>query len=124
MSSSSPKVSVVLSVYNNADTVVVAVESIQRQTLMDWEFIVVNDGSNDESPRILDELAAADSRIQVIHQENTGLTRALIRGCSEARGEYIARLDADDVSLPERLAEQAALLDSDSRIGFVSCWTE
>ena len=119
-----PEVSVVLSVYNDVDRVSSAVDSIRAQTLTEWELIAIDDGSSDGCGAILDKLAAADGRIRVIHQENFGLTRALIRGCEEARGEFIARQDADDVSHPDRLGRQATLLANESGIGFVSCWTQ
>jgi glycosyltransferase involved in cell wall biosynthesis len=107
---SAPEVSVVMSVYNGADTLKETLESILNQKDCDFEFIVVNDGSTDTSGSILDECSARDSRIRVIHQENTGLTRALIRGCSEARGEFIARQDAGDISLPGRLKQQCTYM--------------
>ena len=115
-----PKVSVVMSVYNGACYLRAAVESILSQQGVVFEFVVVNDGSTDSSGTILDEYALQDPRLRVIHQNNTGLTRALIRGCGEARGEFIARQDADDVSLPGRLASLANLLSRDDRLAFVS----
>ena len=65
-----------------------------RKKGVELEFIVVNDGSTDKTGEILDDYARRDHRVRVIHQENTGLTRALIRGCDAARGEFIARQDA------------------------------
>jgi glycosyltransferase involved in cell wall biosynthesis len=119
----SPAISVVMSVHNDAVRVARAVNSIQAQTCCNWECLVVNDGSTDDTGAALDRIAAAEPRLRVLHQSNTGLTRALIRGCAEARGEYVARHDADDVSHPERLQKQSELLRSDPWIGFVSCWT-
>ncbi len=86
-----PEVSVVMSVYNGAGSLPATLQSVLSQEGCHFEFIVVNDGSSDASGRILDEWSARDARLRVIHQANTGLTRALIRGCSEARGEFIAR---------------------------------
>lgn len=120
----SPLVSVVMSTFNDEDRVAEAVRSIQSQTLTDWELVTINDGSTDRTGDILDSLAEADSRIRVIHQENTGLTRALIRGCREARADFIARQDADDVSTPERLEKQLKLLRADCELGLVSCFAE
>src|SRR5690606_33864835 len=100
-----------------------AVRSILDQTFRDLELIVIDDGSGDGTGDALDRVAAADQRMRVIHQDNTGLTRALIRGCAEARGEFIARQDADDWSQPLRIAEQVALMDTDPGLGFVSCAT-
>ena len=98
--------------------------SVLDQTYQDLELVVIDDGSTDGTGALLDRLAERDSRMRVLHQPNRGLTRALIRGCSESRSELIARHDSDDWSHPERIADQVALIDSDSRIGFVSCFAE
>lgn len=116
-----PQISVVMSVHNDAARVGRAVNSILEQTFRDIELIVIDDGSTDATAEVLARLAQEDGRLQVIHQENAGLTRALIRGCALARGEFIARQDADDWSHPLRLAEQSVLLASDPGMGFVSC---
>jgi glycosyltransferase involved in cell wall biosynthesis len=113
-----------MSVHNDEDRVEQAVASILAQTFDDFELIVIDDGSSDGSGRKLDELAAADSRVRIIHQHNTGLTKALIRGCNEARGEFIARQDSDDWSHPSRIADQVAVLTHDLGVGFVSCATQ
>ena len=118
-----PQVSVVMSVYNGAATLRDSVQSILSQEGVDLEFIVVDDGSSDASAVILDEFVRADRRIRVIHQENRGLTRALIRGCAEATGEFIARQDCGDVSLPGRLRAELRVLESGSDIALVSCGT-
>jgi len=120
----SPEVSVVMSVYNGASALAATLDSVLSQEDCDFEFIVVNDGSADDSGRILDEWAARDGRLRVIHQTNTGLTRALIRGCAEARGEFIARQDCGDASLPGRLAQQAERLRRDDAYVAVSCHTQ
>jgi len=108
--SQSPTVSVVMSVYNGSGNLRETLESVLSQESCSFEFVVVDDGSTDDSGAVLDEFAARDPRLVVIHQQNTGLTRALIRGCEAARGEFIARQDADDVSLPDRLRAQAEFL--------------
>lgn len=113
-----------MGVYNDAARVTRAVRSILQQSFRDLELLVVDDGSTDGTSAVLDQLASADARLSVIHQANSGLTRALIRGCALARGEFIARQDADDWSHPCRIERQLALLDSDRRVGFVSCATE
>lgn len=113
-----------MGVYNDADRVGHAVAGILGQSFRELELIVVDDGSRDGTGGLLDALAASDARLRVIHQENAGLTQALIRGCSEARGEFIARQDSDDWSHPLRIAEQVALLDGDPAVGFASCATE
>lgn len=121
---SAPAVSVVMGVFNGASSLDAAAASILAQEGVALELIVVDDGSTDETPAILARLAAADARVRVLRQEKAGLTLALIRGCAAAAGRYIARQDADDVSLPDRLAAQAALLDGDASLSFVSCWAE
>lgn len=110
-----------MSVHNDAQRVATAVRSILGQAFRDLELIVIDDGSTDATPEVLDRLAREDGRLRVVHQANTGLTRALIRGCELACGEFIARQDSDDWSHPLRIAEQVALLDADPGIGFVSC---
>lgn len=119
-----PAVSVVMSVYNGAATLAATMDSVLSQEAVDFEFIVIDDGSTDGSGAILDDYARRESRVRVIHQDNTGLTRALIRGCAEARGQYIARQDVGgDVSLPGRLARQFALLESNPAVVLTSCGT-
>ena len=103
-----PAISVVMGVCNNAATLRAALESILSQTGPALEFIVVDDGSTDGTAAILDEAAKKEPRLKVVHKKNEGLTRALIDGCALATAPWIARQDADDVSLPGRLA---ALLD-------------
>lgn len=107
---SAPQVSIVMSVYNSAEHLAETLDSVLNQQDCDFEFIVVDDGSIDSTAAILDYYALRDGRLRVIHQENTGLTRALIRGCAEARGEFIARQDAGDISLPGRLSLQLGFL--------------
>jgi glycosyltransferase involved in cell wall biosynthesis len=119
-----PEVSVVMSVYNGASDLADTIESVLSQDGLEFEFVVVNDGSRDKSGQILNEYAQRDSRIRVLNQQNTGLTRALIRGCDAARGEFIARQDAGDISLPGRLQSQAAILREQRNCVFVSCWTD
>ena len=110
-----------MSVYNGEDTLSITLDSILSQEGVDLEFIVVNDGSTDDTLQILDKYAAKDKRLKVLNQENQGFTRSLIRGCAEARGEFIARQDAGDVSLYDRLAKQAAMLQAEPRLVLVSC---
>ena len=116
-------VSVVMSVYNGAEYLRQSVESILSQEGVRFEFIIVNDGSTDESPAILEEYAKKDGRITVIHQENQGLTKALIRGCAEAKGEFICRQDCGDISKPGRLAKQLEHIRSGKDRVLVSCAT-
>ncbi|MEK6302306.1 MAG: glycosyltransferase [Acidobacteriota bacterium] len=119
----SPDVSVVMSVYNGADHLRETLDSILAQEGVAFELIVVNDGSTDQSAKILDEYASRDERVRVFQQENQGLTKSLIRGCSEARGKYIARHDAGDVSLAGKLAKQLEIIANTPDAAFVSCGT-
>jgi len=112
-----PKVSVVMSVYNSEQYLRKAVESIITQTFNDWEFIIVNDGSTDNTCKILEEFT--DTRIRVLNQINTGLPKALNNGILNSRGEFIARMDADDIALPTRLETQVKFLEQHPDIGIV-----
>jgi Glycosyl transferase family 2 len=117
---SMPRVSVVMPVFDGATYLTEAVESILGQTFADWELVTVDDGSGDDSPEILARYAAADSRIRVLRNEtNMGVSATLNRGWREARGEYIARLDADDVALPDRFARQVEFLDAHPTVAVV-----
>ena len=112
-----PLVSVIMPVYNTAEYLVEAIESILMQSLRDFEFIIVDDGSTDASGEILDRYKDIDSRIRVAHQENSGIVVALNKGMRMATGKYIARMDSDDISLPERLARQVAFMDNHPEVG-------
>ncbi len=112
-----------MSVYNAARYLDASIASILAQEGVSFEFIVVDDGSTDESSGIIARRARSDGRLRSIRQANQGLTRALVRGCLEARGQHIARQDADDVSLPGRLGAQADLLRNEPGISLVGCWT-
>ena len=112
-----PRVSVVMSVYNNEAVVGQAVESILAQTFGDFEFLIVNDGSSDGSAAILDDHARRDPRIRLFHRANRGLIACLNFMIGEARGSLIARMDGDDVSLPERFARQVAYFDAHPACG-------
>jgi glycosyltransferase involved in cell wall biosynthesis len=117
----SPAVSVVVSVYNGARYLRESLQSILCQEGVPFEVIVVDDGSSDATPQILDEMARRYPCLRIIRQENQGLTRSLVRACAEARGEFIARHDADDVSFPGRLARQVRLLRECPNLVFVGC---
>jgi glycosyltransferase involved in cell wall biosynthesis len=118
-----PDVSVVMSVYNGAAHLRKSVDSILSQDGVKLELIVVNDGSADESGKILDEYANHDCRVRVIHQNNQGLTRALIAGCASAKGKYIARQDLGDISISGRLLKQFNCIEHSVDCAFVSCGT-
>lgn len=112
-----PLMSVVMSVFNGGDFLREAVDSILGQSFTDFEFIIINDGSSDGSGAILEEYAKADSRVRVHHQQNRGLVEALNRGCALARGRYIARMDADDVAIADRLGRQVEFMETHAEIG-------
>ena len=108
-----------MSVYNAENDLRESVESILGQTFADFEFIIVNDGSTDTTKEIIEKYANKDPRIIVINQENTGLTKALNNGLEIARGQYIARQDADDISYPERFEKQIKLMESENSVVLV-----
>jgi glycosyltransferase involved in cell wall biosynthesis len=102
----SVNLSVLMPVYNAERYLAQAVESICRQTCRDFEFVIVNDGSTDGSAGILGDYAARDDRIRLIGRPNAGLVASLNDGLAAARGEFVARMDADDVALPRRFERQ------------------
>lgn len=117
-----PTVSVLLCVYNGERYLREAVDSILAQTWTDFEFVIVDDASTDKTPAILDSYR--DGRIvRYRNAENIGLTKSLNRGLEICRGEYVARIDADDVSLPDRLARQVAFLAEHPEITVLGTWT-
>jgi hypothetical protein len=107
-----PRVSVVMAAYNAALHLAEAAESVLAQTMPDLELIIVDDGSVDATPQVIAELAARDSRVVTLRQENGGIGAAMNAALRLARGNHVAILDSDDVMLPERLAIQAAYLDA------------
>jgi hypothetical protein len=113
-----PLISVLLPVYNDAPHVRASIESILTQTLGDFELVVINDGSTDDTPELLNQYQ--DPRIRLIHNErNLGLSPSLNRAIAAARGEYLARQDADDIALPHRLEKQVVFLRSHPDIAMV-----
>lgn len=107
-----PRVSVIIPVYNTAQYLDAAFQSILTQTFTDFELIAIDDGSTDGSGAQLDRMAKTDARLRVIHQKNAGVTNALNKGLDIARGHYIARMDSDDLAYPDRFTQQVAALDS------------
>jgi glycosyltransferase involved in cell wall biosynthesis len=118
--SKSPRVSVVMPVYNGERYLHESIKSILNQTLTEFEFIIVDDGSTDNTWQTMQNYAASDSRVVLVqNRTNIGVAGSLNKGLGVARGEYIARMDADDVSLQERLATQVAFLDEHPDVGVV-----
>ena len=113
-----PKISVLMPIYKGDEYLSAAVDSILNQTFSDFEFIIICDDPTEKTRQILDKYKQSDSRIRVYYQEREGLVNSLNRGCSLAQGEYIARMDADDISLPERFEKQVKFLDSNQCVCF------
>jgi glycosyltransferase involved in cell wall biosynthesis len=118
---SNPVISVVMTVFNSEKYLAQAINSILTQTHLEFEFIIVNDGSTDRSLEILQQFAARDKRIQLISRGNTGVAAALNDGLACARGEYIGRMDSDDISLPTRLETQLAFMREHPECIAASC---
>ena len=113
-----PKVSVIIPTYNRQDLVQEAIDSVLNQTFRDWELIVVDDGSTDQTPSVLQE--RYDSRIIYIYQENQGESAARNRGLYSATGEYVAFLDSDDLWHPKKLQRQIEVFAEKPELGLVS----
>ncbi len=119
-----PRVSVIMGIYNsnNEEMVKSAIDSILNQTFKDFEFIICDDGSTDGTYELVKRLTKHDDRVILIQNEkNSGLAYSLNHCLSIAKGEYIARMDADDISLPERLEEEVAFLDNNKEFAIVGC---
>ena len=125
-SSKEPLISVVIPIYNAGRYLEQAMQSVLEQTFGDFEVIAVDDGSTDETPQLLAAMALRDRRVKQLHLErNSGIVKALNEGVRVASGMYIARMDADDISLPERFEQQIAFLSANPDIGLlgVGYWT-
>lgn len=116
-----PAVSIILPVRNAAATLARALSSVRAQRWPDWELIAIDDGSADATPELLRAAAGDDGRVRVLSPGREGLVAALNRGLQAARGECIARMDADDEMHPDRLTRQAEWLRSDPSLGLVGC---
>ncbi len=114
-----------MSVYNGERFLAEAIESILTQTWTDFEFVIIDDGSTDSTAQILRDFEKKDARIRIItNEKNFGLTKSLNMGIAVATGEYIARMDADDISFPTRLEKQMAFLNDHPNIVVVGTGTE
>ena len=121
--SQSPRVTVVLPVWNAGGYLVAAVESIRAQTLADWEMLAIDDGSTDGSRQTLDDFARRDERIEVISRPNRGLAATLQEGIERGRSGIVALMNADDLSHPDRLARQLAFLERHSTVAALGTQT-
>jgi glycosyltransferase involved in cell wall biosynthesis len=118
-----PLITVLMPARNAARFIPFSIESVLAQTLPDFELLIINDASSDDTEHEISR--QNDARIRLLtNPVRLGLVKTLNRGIQEARGKYIARLDADDLSYPSRFAEQVNVLESDSNVGLVSTWTE
>jgi glycosyltransferase involved in cell wall biosynthesis len=118
---SAPKVSIVMAVYNGGPFLPESVQSVLGQIHRDFEFIIIDDGSIDDTWRVLNQFAEGDRRIVLLrNQPNIGVVRSLNRGLNQSTGEIIVRQDADDISHPERIQKQLAFLDSHPEYGLVA----
>lgn len=116
-----PKISVLLPVYNGGEYLQTAIDSILNQTFSDFEFIIINDASTDDSEKVI--LSNTDSRIVYIkNEQNLGLIKTLNKGLDLCKGEYIARMDQDDIANPTRFEKQNTVLDHNLEIGVCGTW--
>ena len=116
-----PKISVVMSTYNRQNFLPRAIDSVLNQTFSDFEFIITNDGSSDDTANILKKYAKQDSRIKILtNEQNKGLIYSLNRGLDAARGKYIARMDDDDISLGQRFEKQYQFMEKNPDITLTS----
>ena len=119
-----PTISILLPVYNAAETLVDCLDSLQNQTFQDYEIVAVDDGSLDAGPEILASYSEKDPRIRILHQEHQGIIPALNSGLGACTAPFVARMDADDRAHPDRLIEQYALLAGRPDLALVSCLVE
>ena len=115
-----PKISVVMAAFNEELNIHNAILSIQNQTFKDWELVITDDGSSDNTLSIIRKLANHDERILLLHNHsNLGLARSLNKGIEASKGQYIARMDADDISMASRLKEELSVFKVNYNIGVV-----
>lgn len=116
-----PKITVIMSVFNGSKFLAESIQSILDQTFKEFEFIIINDGSTDNSLDIIRSFESADSRIKVISKLNEGLAKSLNTAISISKGEYIARMDADDISYKNRLEKQYEFMQKNKSIDLCGC---
>ena len=120
-----PLISVTMPVFNGEEHLSECIESVLSQTYSDFEFIIVDDASTDTTAQILEEFEAKDKRIKIItHKVNQKQTVAANTACKHAKGKYIARMDADDIALPNRFMKQITFLEENNQIGLLGSWVD
>ena len=120
---STPKVTVLMSVYNGQNYLYESIKSIQNQTFQDWELLIICDPSTDHTVDIITEYQKKDNRIRLVcNEKRLGLAETLNKGIREAAGIYIARMDDDDLSLPTRLEKEVWILENNPNIAVVGSW--
>lgn len=113
-------VSVIMPVYNTDEEYLrESIESILNQTYTDFEFVIIDDGSTNNAPEVMQEYASNDSRLKIIKGEHKGIGAALNKGLEVANGEFVARMDSDDISLPHRFETQVKYLDNNEDVSIV-----
>ncbi len=120
----SPLISVLMPVYNCLPFLDEAIWSVRRQTFSDFECLLVNDGSRDDSMAVMKNHAAEDPRFIIIDKQNGGIVSALNAGLAKVRGTFIARMDGDDLCLPDRFQQQLEYLQSHPEVGLVGGWAK
>ena len=116
-----PEVSVVLPFYNAESTLAAAIDSMLSQTFKNFELLLIDNNSSDKSGAIAQHFAEKDSRIRLLQENKPGVANAMNCGLENSRGQFIARMDADDISMPERLEKQVNYLKENAEIGLVGC---
>ena len=119
-----PLVSILMPVYNCAPFLKSAIESILNQTYKNFELIVIDDGSTDTSLKVIKHYASIDKRIRFVSRENKGLVDTINEMVKLAKGDYIARMDGDDISMPTRIEKQLNKIITESNVLLVGCWIE
>ena len=117
-----PKISLIMSVYNGEDYLAETIDSVLNQSFTEWEFIIINDCSTDNTSKVLSEYESKDKRIKVhTNETNLRLPSSLNKALSLAVGKYIARMDADDICMPDRLQKQYDFMEANPNIDLSSC---
>jgi glycosyltransferase involved in cell wall biosynthesis len=123
MISTSPKLSIVMPVYNRESYIQSAIDSILNQTFTDFEFIIINDGSQDNTVKLIETYD--DSRIKLFHNDrNRGIVYSRNHGLQKVTGHYVGMFDSDDIALPEKFEKQVSFLDQNPEYAMVGAWVK